>query len=70
MSSEAEYVSTVAVGFSPVTPGTSVITGGVAAGAAAEGQSPLGFIDALLGMLSQGVTLGVPAGGAEGEADA
>lgn len=51
-------MSTVAVGFSPVTPGNSVITGGVTAAAAGEGESALGFIDALLAMLTQGVTPG------------
>lgn len=59
-----------AVGFSPVTPGNSIITGvAAAAGAAGEGASPLGFIDALLGMLTQGVTLGAetPADGGAGQ---
>lgn len=68
MSSEAEYVSIVAVGFSPVAQGSSVSSGGVTA-TPAEGESPLGFIDALLSMLSQGATPGTEAG-AEGEAGA
>jgi flagellar hook-length control protein FliK len=62
-------VSTTAVGFSPVPQGNSVITGGVTATANAEGESPLGFIDALLGMLSEGVSPDVPAAtGVETEA--
>jgi flagellar hook-length control protein FliK len=58
VSSEAEYVST-AVGFSPVTPGNSIITGvAAAAGATGEAAGALGFIDALLGLLTQGSPLG------------
>lgn len=60
-----------AVGFSPATPGNSVITGGVTATAGVEGDSPLGFLDALLGLLAQGTALtpeGQPSAGGEDEA--
>ena len=66
MSFEAAYVS-VTVGFSPVTPGNSMVTTGVAAGAAEEGGAPTGFVDALLAMLAQTLTGGEqPAGGEAG----
>ena len=57
----------VTVGFSPVTPGNSMITTGVAAGAAEEGAAPAGFVDALMAMLAQTLTGGEqPAGGDAG----
>lgn len=52
----SRIVSTT-VGFSPVAPGSSVVTGGVTAAAGASGDSPLGFLDALLAMLAQGTAL-------------
>lgn len=52
----------IAVGFSPVAPGNSIITGGTAT-APAEGGSPLGFIDALLGTLAEGMGLALPGEG-------
>lgn len=57
VSFEAAYVS-VTVGFSPVTPGNSMVTTGVAAGAAEDGGAPVGFVDALLAMLTQTLTGG------------
>ncbi len=50
----------VTVGFSPVTPGNSMVATGVAAGAGqmAEGETPLGFVDALLAMLTQSLGTG------------
>ena len=65
MSFEAAYVS-VTVGFSPVTPGNSMVTTGVAAGAAEEGATPTGFVDALLAMLTQSLTGGEQPGGDAG----
>ena len=66
VSFEAAYVS-VTVGFSPVTPGNSMVTTGVAAGAAEEGGAPVGFVDALLAMLAQTLTGGdQPTGGDTG----
>ncbi len=66
VSFEAAYVS-VTVGFSPVAPGNSMVTTGVAAGAAEEeGGAPTGFVDALLAMLAQSLTGGeLPAGGGQ-----
>ena len=52
MSFEAAYVS-VTVGFSPVTPGNSIVTTGIATGAAEETGVSLGFVDALMAMLTQ-----------------
>ncbi|HEY9013126.1 MAG TPA: flagellar hook-length control protein FliK [Devosia sp.] len=46
-----------AVGFSPVAPGNGIVSGGAAATAATGGDSPLGFLDALLGLLAQGTAL-------------
>src|SRR6218665_2597685 len=66
VSFEAAYVS-VTVGFSPVTPGNSMVTTGVAAGAAEETGTPVGFVDALMAMLAQTLTGGEqPAGGETG----
>lgn len=46
------------VGFSPVAPGNGVVSGGVTAAAGTGGgDSPLGFLDALLAMLAQGTAL-------------
>jgi len=57
VSFEAADVS-VTVGFSPVTPGNSIVSTGVAAGAAEETGVSLGFVDALMSMLAQTLTGG------------
>ena len=66
------------VGFSPVAPGNGVVSGGTTAAAGTGGgDSPLGFLDALLAMLAQGTALtaqgqnaGTDTGAGEGAANA
>lgn len=65
MSFEAAYVS-VTVGFSPVTPGNSIVSGGVSAAVGADGESALGFVDALLGMLTLSLGVGPQTGSETG----
>ena len=68
MSFEAADVS-VTVGFSPVTPGNSMVTTGVTAGTGEDGGAPTGFVDALLAMLAQTLTGGEQPAGGEAGAD-